>query len=277
MVVGPEVADKKRRHFLAPIGTGAEGAAFEWCWQLPGRSRNMAAERATLPCKNMTDYFTHITDFIAGHPHYAVTAVFLLALSESVPLIGIVVPGSTLIIAISALATSAEMNPWPLLVAAVAGAIVGDGFSFWLGQRYHREILQAWPLRRYPQFIDRSEAFIHQYGGGSVFLARFAAVVRAFVPLVAGVLQMSPGQFYLANILSALAWAPAHVFPGVLLAFAIRLTGATGGELVIYLVASVIVLSIGGWMLRQYLNRHPLPIRLPRSVTAIVSKYFKLG
>ena len=82
----------------------------------------------------MTDYFTHITDFIAAHPHYAVTAVFLLALSEAVPLVGIVVPGSTLIIAISALATSAEINPWPLLVAAVAGAIVGDGFSFWLGQ-----------------------------------------------------------------------------------------------------------------------------------------------
>jgi membrane protein DedA with SNARE-associated domain len=223
----------------------------------------------------MTDYFTHITDFIATHPHYAVTAVFLLALSEAIPLVGIVVPGSTLIIAISAFATGAGMNPWPLLVAAVAGAIVGDGFSFWLGQRYHREILQIWPLRRYPQFIHRSEAFIQRYGGGSVFLARFAAVVRAFVPLVAGVLQMSPRQFYLANVLSALAWAPAHVFPGVLLALAIKLTGASGGRLVLYLAASVIVLSIGVWSLRQYIERHPLPIQLPRKVAAVVSEYFK--
>jgi len=218
----------------------------------------------------MNDYFTQIIDFIGAHPHYAVTAVFLLALSEAVPLVGIVVPGSTLIIAISALATSADINPWLLLAAAVAGAIVGDGFSFWLGQRYHREILRAWPLRRYPQFVDRSEDFIRRYGVGSVFLARFAAVVRAFVPLVAGILQMSPRQFYVANVLSALAWAPAHVFPGVLLALTIRLTGASGGELVIYLVASVIALSIGGWALRQYLNRHALPIRLPRTVTTVV-------
>ena len=29
---------------------------------------------------------------------------------------------------------------------------------------------------------------------------------------------MSPRQFYAANILSALAWAPAHIFPGVLVA-----------------------------------------------------------
>jgi membrane protein DedA with SNARE-associated domain len=211
----------------------------------------------------MTSYFTPIIDFIAVHPHYAVAAVFILALSEAVPLVGIVVPGSTLIIAISALAAGAEINPWLLLAAAVPGAIIGDGFSFWVGQRYHREILLAWPLRRYPQFVDRSEAFILRYGGGSVFLARFTAVVRAFVPLVAGVLQMSPKQFYVANVLSALAWAPAHVFPGVLLAFAVKLAGASGGRLAIFLIALAIGLSVSVVMLHGYLNRHPLNARLP--------------
>jgi len=41
----------------------------------------------------MAGYFSQLLDFIAGHPHYAVTAVFLLALSEAVPLVGVVVPG----------------------------------------------------------------------------------------------------------------------------------------------------------------------------------------
>jgi membrane protein DedA with SNARE-associated domain len=54
----------------------------------------------------------------------------------------------------------------------------------------------------------RSEAFIKRNGIASVFLARFTAVVRAFVPLLAGVLRMSPRHFYAANILSALVWAP---------------------------------------------------------------------
>jgi membrane protein DedA with SNARE-associated domain len=123
------------------------------------------------------------------------------------------------------------------------GAIAGDGLSFWLGQRYHREILLGWPLNRYPQFIDRSEAFINRYGVASVFLARFTAVVRAFVPLVAGILKMSPLQFYAANILSALAWAPAHVFPGVLLAMAITLGGASAGQLTFMIVAGLMVAS----------------------------------
>ena len=109
----------------------------------------------------MTSYFAAVVDFVGAHPHYALAAVFLLALSEAIPFVGTAVPGSTLIIGISALATGADVNPWLLLAAAVAGAMSGDGLSFWLGQRYHREILLGWPLNRYPQFIERSED-VHQ-------------------------------------------------------------------------------------------------------------------
>jgi membrane protein DedA with SNARE-associated domain len=66
----------------------------------------------------MTSYFSGFVDFVGVHPHYALTAVFLLALSEAIPVIGTVVPGSTLIIGISALAAGADVNPWLLLVAA---------------------------------------------------------------------------------------------------------------------------------------------------------------
>jgi membrane protein DedA with SNARE-associated domain len=155
----------------------------------------------------MTSYFSALVDFVHAHSHYSHIAIFLLALSEAIPVVGTVVPGSTLIVGISALAIGANENPWILLIAATAGAIVGDGLSFWLGQRYHREILNSWPLNQYPQFIARSESFVARYGAASVFLARFTAVVRAFVPLISGILQMSSRQFYAANILSALVWA----------------------------------------------------------------------
>ena len=200
----------------------------------------------------MTSYFSALVDFVTAHPHYAHVAIFLLALSEAIPVIGTVVPGSTLVIGISALATSTDANPWLLLIAATAGAIVGDGLSFWLGQRYHQEILSSWPLNQYPQFIARSEKFITRYGVASVFLARFTAVVRAFVPLVSGILQMSPRQFYAANILSALAWAPAHVFPGVLLAIALRLAGASAEQRTILVIAGLIVATFIVLATRSY-------------------------
>ena len=127
----------------------------------------------------MSSYFAGLVDFVGAHPQLSFLAVFLLALSEAVPVIGTVVPGSSLIIAISALATAANVTPWGLLIAAVAGAIAGDGFSFWLGHRYHRQILNGWPLNRFPWLMERSAQFIRKYGITSVFLARFTAVVRA--------------------------------------------------------------------------------------------------
>jgi len=200
----------------------------------------------------MTSFFSVLVDFVHAHSQYAHIAIFLLALSEAIPVVGTVVPGSTLIIGISALATGANANPWILLVAATAGAIIGDGLSFWLGQRYHREILGTWPLNQYPQLIARSERFVARYGAASVFFARFTAVIRAFVPLITGILRMSPRQFYVANILSALVWAPAHIFPGVLLAMTLRLTSASAEQRTILLIAGLIVATFIIFATRSY-------------------------
>jgi membrane protein DedA with SNARE-associated domain len=189
----------------------------------------------------MTSYFSAVADCVSAQSHYAFIAIFLLALSEAIPVVGTIVPGSTLIIGISTLAVGASANPWILLIAATVGAIAGDGLSFWLGQKYHREVLRSWPLSQYPQFIARSEGFIIRYGVASVFLARFMAVIRAFVPLVSGILGMSPRQFYAANILSAIVWAPAHVFPAVLLTMALRLTDASAEQRTILVIAALVV------------------------------------
>ena len=188
-------------------------------------------------------YFNALIDFVGSHPQFAVIAVLLLALSEAVPVIGTVVPGSTLILAISALATTADVKPW-LLVAAVVGAIAGDGLSFWLGYRYRREILRGWPVNRFPRLIESSARFIGRHGVTSVFLARFTAVVRAFVPLVAGILRMSSPHFYVANVLSALIWAPIHIFPGVWAGMAISLTGPNGTKLILLVLGALVLGSI---------------------------------
>ena len=166
-------------------------------------------------------------------------------------MVGTVVPGSTLILAISALATTAGITPWALLVAAVLGAIAGDGFSFWLGHRYHRQILSGWPLNRFPRLIERSAQFIRKYGITSVFLARFTAVVRAFVPLLAGILRMSSSHFYVANVLSALVWAAMHVFPGVLVGLAIVFGGAHAPLLSLAAVGALIL----GWIAWSIIKR----------------------
>jgi membrane protein DedA with SNARE-associated domain len=203
----------------------------------------------------MTASLSAITDFISTHPHYAAWAVFLLAFSEAIPIVGTVVPGSTLIVAISALAIEADISPWLLLVAATLGAIGGDGASFWLGQRCHRQVLEHWPLDRFPKLVARSEAFFNRYGAASVFLARFTAVVRAFVPLIAGIVQMPARQFYVANVLSAVVWAPAHVFPGVVFGLLVALAGVRPEQIFILAIAAMILVVAAVRLVRYLVKR----------------------
>jgi undecaprenyl-diphosphatase len=68
----------------------------------------------------------------------------------------------------------------------------------------------------------KSEAFFARHGDKSVFIARFVPGVRAFIPLIAGVLGMRVSRFYAANILSALVWAPSHILPAVLVGSAFK-------------------------------------------------------
>jgi membrane protein DedA with SNARE-associated domain len=196
-------------------------------------------------------HFFGLTDFIGAHPVFAFLAVLLLALSEARPVIGTIVPGSTLILAVSTVATAADVKPWILLVAAVIGAIAGDALAFWLGHRFHREILRGWPLNRFPGLIERSAQFVRRHGVLSVFLARFTAIVRAFVPLVAGILRMSSQHFFVANVLSALVWAPLYVFPGVVAGMAISVAGPRGAEIGLVVLGALLVASLVWHLLKK--------------------------
>ena len=202
----------------------------------------------------MAALFAAIVDLVSTHPHLAYAAVFLLALSEAMPIVGTVVPGSTLILGISALAPRGMVQLWPLLIAAILGAIAGDALSFWLGRRYHRGILVRWPLSRYPQLVAHSETFFRRYGSFSVFLARFTPAVRAFVPLVAGIFQMGTLRFYVANVLSAIVWAPLHVFPGVLVGALFGMAGASAGRLAALFISVVVAIWLTVLAVRLFLG-----------------------
>ncbi|MDE5442804.1 DedA family protein [Bradyrhizobium sp. CSA207] len=164
----------------------------------------------------MTSFLDPLIAFVSAHAWLAYLTLFLAALLEAVPVVGSVVPGSTIILALSALVPGGELKLQWVLLAAACGAVLGDGSAYWIGHRQQREILNTWPLTNYPRVVAESESFFNRFGTWAVFFARFVPPIRAFVPVTAGALGMTPARFYAINIPAILAWAPAHVLPGVL-------------------------------------------------------------
>lgn len=206
----------------------------------------------------MASLIDQLIAFVSAHAELAYLTLFLAALLEAVPIIGSVIPGSTIIFALSALVPGGELRLEWALAAAIAGALLGDGSAFWIGYRAQSEILSSWPLSNYPRIIAKSEAFFRRWGRLAVFFARFVPPIRAFVPITAGALGMSPPLFYAVNVPAILLWAPAHILPGVLAVSALhKYTAATphAGIARYYWVVSVIggalVVALVVWTIRR--------------------------
>jgi len=175
-------------------------------------------------------FVAHLIDpliaFVSDHAALAYLTIFLAAFLEAIPIAGSVVPGTTIILALSALIPGGELRLQWVLLAAIIGAVIGDGGSFWIGHRRQREILTTWPFSNYPRLVAQSEAFFDRFGTLAIFFARFVAPIRAVVPITAGAVDVPPLRFYAVNIPAIVLWACAHVLPGV---FAVELLHRYGG------------------------------------------------
>lgn len=205
----------------------------------------------------MASFIDPLIAFVSANAWLAYLTLFLAALLEAVPVVGSVIPGSTIILALSALVPSGQLKLQWVLLAAILGAVLGDGSAFWAGHRTQREILSTWPLSNYPRVIARSEAFFHRWGTWAVFFARFVAPIRAFVPVTAGALGMQPSRFYAVNIPAILLWAPAHVLPGVLAISALHEYGGIPRHVslkhywIIAVIAVALIVAVVGWVVRR--------------------------
>jgi membrane protein DedA with SNARE-associated domain/membrane-associated phospholipid phosphatase len=213
----------------------------------------------------MMELLDALISWVNAHPHWAGVVVFLVAFSESLALVGMIVPGVVMMFAAGALIGAGAVEFAGVYWWAVAGAILGDGLSFWIGRRYQQQLGGMWPFAAHPQMLEKGVAFFQRWGGKSVALGRFFGPVRAVIPLVAGIMEMPLQRFLIANILSALAWAVAYLLPGIVIGVSLELAS----EVALNLVVLGITVTAGLWLLLWLANRlffmfQPLAVRVVR-------------
>jgi undecaprenyl-diphosphatase len=152
-------------------------------------------------------------DLAAQYPVLAIVIAFTASIIEAVAVLGIVIPGTPILMAVAAAAAMAGNSMIPIMIVAIVGAVIGDFVSYWLGHHFRFRLHGVWPFKRWPQLIGHAETFFRRFGTASVAICRFIPVLRSTVPLVAGMAGMIPSRFLLANVSSAFVWAPAHVVP----------------------------------------------------------------
>ena len=203
----------------------------------------------------MTEFFQQILEWVTLHPGWSYSVIFLTAMAESLAIVGLIVPGVAVMFGIGALIASGAIAFWPAMGWAVAGAVAGDSLSFWLGHHYQERLTSIWPFSRHPESLQRGVDFFQKYGGKSVALGRFFGPIRAVIPLIAGMMGMTPLRFVVANVLSALAWAPLYLLPGIVFGASLELASEVAMRLVILalllLFFTWLVYNLIRWLFRR--------------------------
>lgn len=197
------------------------------------------------------DILHPILDWTRLHPQWAEFAVFGVAFGESLAVVGLLLPGVFLLFGAGALIALGVLDMWTTLGCAALGASLGDGISFWIGRHYHQRLRVMWPLRRYPELLNRGVDFFYRHGGKSILLGRFIGPLRPFIPAVAGMLDMPVWRYVAINILAALAWAPVYILPGMVFGASLDLAGEVAGRLVMLLVLLIVVVMVTLWLARR--------------------------
>lgn len=154
-----------------------------------------------------------IVGIVTLHPAWALGAVFLAAIIEAVAVLGILIPGTPILMGVAGAAAIAGQPMLPFLAVSILGAVIGDFLSFWVGKRFSIRLRGVWPFSQRPTLMENAVRFFDRYGVYSVALCRFVPVLRSTVPLVAGMAGMRQRRFVIANVTSAFVWAPLHIYP----------------------------------------------------------------
>jgi len=160
------------------------------------------------------DLLNTLTQLINQHPTWAGIIVFLVAMIESLAIIGVVVPGVAIMFAIGALISNGTLDMVSTVLWAAAGASIGDGLSFALGKHYDKKIYNVTWFKNNPRILKNGHEFFEKYGTISILIGRFIGPIRAVIPLIAGILDMPIKHYIPTNIIASALWAPLYLMPG---------------------------------------------------------------
>jgi membrane-associated protein len=151
----------------------------------------------------------HLAELFQNYGPWVYGVLFLVVFCETGFVVTPFLPGDSLLFAAGALAasTNGALRIELLAVILLAAPLCGDQANYWTGRLLGSKIPFSYEskfLKR--QYLDQTHAFYERWGGATVVAARFAPIIRTFVPFVAGLGRMNYLRFLSFSTVGAVLW-----------------------------------------------------------------------
>ncbi len=175
----------------------------------------------------------------------AYTVLFLIAVTEALPLIGTFIPGHSLVILSGFLVRLGTLDLWPVLILVSLGAIIGDVVGYAVGKKYGYDLIRK--FGRYffitDAHLQKAKDAMNRHTGKALIIGRFSPVTRAFTPFLAGAGDVHVNKFWLYNISGGILWSVVSVAIGYIFGASYEIASQYIGRFVgIAVVLSILII-----------------------------------
>ncbi len=143
--------------------------------------------------------------------HYGGLALLLFIIFAETGLIfGFIFPGDALLFTagIYCGSTDLSVNIYVLVIAVILAAIAGNILGFATGKFFGKKLfLKKDNLFFKQRHLEQARDYYNKHGGLALIGGRFIPVIRTFVPILAGAIEMNFWRFSFLNVSGAILWA----------------------------------------------------------------------
>ena len=153
----------------------------------------------------------NIEAFLAGFNwgNWNYLIMFIISFLESIPFLGLLIPGQTLVALAGFAAHLKLFNLTTLIIVISFAAITGDCLTYYLGRRYGLKFLRRWGKYFFlkKKYIKKTQNLITHHLGKSLILGRLHSFTRSFAPFLAGAHKAPFLKFLSFTIIGGVLWA----------------------------------------------------------------------
>ncbi|MBU0722546.1 bifunctional DedA family/phosphatase PAP2 family protein [Patescibacteria group bacterium] len=213
--------------------------------------------------------------------HWGYIIIFLAAIAETLPILGTLIPGQTIIILGGFLAKIEIFQLEAVMVVAAFGVVIGDLLAYYIGHKFGYTF-----VIRYGKYFflnqekyKKTKDLVSEHTGKALIVGRFSPFTRAVAAFLAGIYKINFSKFVFYSIVGGISWSTLSVLFGYIIGQGFEGAAKYFGHIVLAAIILIVLIFLAYRELNKrkqvFVKKHSLYLILNVVSIYIFSKMVK--